>query len=747
MKNIIKNILSVAVLSTVTMASALTVHAQNMTEPYKDVNGICFKKSASLNPDGHSYTVTLESFVKGEVKIVQGVKPADIVLVLDVSGSMKDLFGTDYVELEHPDSNDGYIFSNLHFNTDANGNPRFDTAPDYPFIFYNGAYRQLKRSYKTVNGTKYYCLWFLIGSNRYFLKINGTIERSSKSSSSSGLYDIEATSYGVTTENILIWPANASVPLSRRANKLDGLKVATKKFVDVVASNDTDNGSHPSYGHQIAITIFGSSAENIIGFTPVTQSGVNTLKEKIDGLTIPNVSHTRTDLGVELAKNALTTLLSTTGHGKEETSKFVVVFTDGNPTDDEGLESFSGTDGTASKAIGHAKIIKNTEGDDAINGKVFSIGMVPSSEASTNTNIFLNYLSSNFPNAENMDTPGSGGEMNKPDGYYKDASSGDLSGIFEAIAEQATGGAENTTVTSESSVTVDVVSSSFNIPSGAGSNVTLKFAKCNGEDANGYLTFDDANAITITSTTTAAQLESAGMVLSENDDIPEVDLDQENNKVSVANYEYSANWCGLNESLTPAAYRGFKQILSFRIEIDEGAVGGPATATNEANSGIYVNGQPIAVFNQPQVVMPVSIWIQKQGLEGSDSAVFTLKRSEKTYEEYRAMGLVDANGYLNPKDSRITYLNFTKVVVNDNTMDADGVVKITGLDARYIYTIKEDAWAEAAYDFENGTQYTLKVNKTDKEPSNPFIFINTPNASHANAKVGEDNSHNVFNVK
>ena len=715
MKNIIKNILSVAVLSTVTMASALTVHAQNMTEPYQDVNGICFKKSASLNPDGHTYTVTLESFVKGEVKIVTSVKPADIVLVLDVSGSMLEAVSSDRLELLYPTVPDGYRYYDIH-GANVSGTKTHD------YILYEGEYYLLRKLNRNVSGTDYRCVYFERSSRCYYLKNDGTVHRSAHTGTS--VYNDDAQAYG-TPGNVYVisWPANASYSLYREIAKIDILKQATERFIDVVNEKDPDvEGT----GHQIAIAAYSTGLQLTKELTPIA-GNVSQLKEAVNGLSA--TGQTEINKGIIKAEEWLEAVKS------QDRSRFVVVFTDGKPTG-------SVADGTAyssvaDEALAHAKTIK-ASGDNDIKGKVFSVGMVPSNEAPEETNQFLNYLSSNYPNASSMSNHGSGTMGGE---YYYNALNGDLSDIFQAIAEQAAGGAENTQVTSESAITVDAVSADFHLPSNASEgDVTLMYAKCNGEDANEYLTFGTPM--------TPAQAVAAGMYVPEEEGqqlMPRVVINRTKNTVSVENFDFSKNWCGHDDEISE--YRGFKQILSFRIEIDEGAVGGPATATNEANSGIYVNGQPIAVFNQPQVVMPVSIWIQKQGLEGSDSAVFTLKRSEKTYEEYRAMGLVDANGYLNPKDSRITYLNFTKVVVNDNTMDADGVVKITGLDARYIYTIKEDAWAEAAYDYENGTQYTLKVNKTDKEPSNPFIFINTPNASHANAKVGEDNSHNVFNVK
>ena len=67
------------------------------TPPYHEgtgeAKGICYSKTIA-GPDDGIYTITLESFVKGAITLKQGV-PADIVLVLDVSGSMSESYGHD----------------------------------------------------------------------------------------------------------------------------------------------------------------------------------------------------------------------------------------------------------------------------------------------------------------------------------------------------------------------------------------------------------------------------------------------------------------------------------------------------------------------------------------------------------------------------------------------------------------------------------------------------------------------------
>ena len=55
----------------------------------QDNTGIVLNKSAQIQPDG-SYQITLEAYATGATNVTTSASPADIVLVLDVSGSMDD---------------------------------------------------------------------------------------------------------------------------------------------------------------------------------------------------------------------------------------------------------------------------------------------------------------------------------------------------------------------------------------------------------------------------------------------------------------------------------------------------------------------------------------------------------------------------------------------------------------------------------------------------------------------------------
>ena len=78
----------------VALLSGFAVYAQNLEDDtYKEENGIGYAKRAILQDDG-TYIIDLETFVTGEVTQTFESHPADIVLVLDVSGSMDEAIST-----------------------------------------------------------------------------------------------------------------------------------------------------------------------------------------------------------------------------------------------------------------------------------------------------------------------------------------------------------------------------------------------------------------------------------------------------------------------------------------------------------------------------------------------------------------------------------------------------------------------------------------------------------------------------
>ena len=276
----------------------------------------------------------------------------------------------------------------------------------------------------------------------------------------------------------------------------------------------------------------------------------------------------------------------------------------------------------------------------------------------------------------------------------------------------------------ESTVTVDVVSQAFNIPSGAGAPQLL-VAPMTGQTQDPV---DKADGHYVYYTFGTEVSPAAAFPEAEAAKIKLVPDPSNPNKLSTEGFDYSAHWCGPDNNAGGQWHAGgYKLILRFTVEPNEDAVGGPEVKTNTEESGIYVDGEPLVYFNQPTVKVPVSLWIKKVGLEGNDSAVFTIYYADPNAPE---------NAGKEPHEMK--YQSFTKVIVNSSTMVGnDKMVKIVGLDSKFFYSIKEDAWAWS-YDQETDEIFTSDVLQ------NPIVFENEP--KEGTVKHAEAIEHNVFSI-
>ena len=759
-----KTIYKYIVLSTVTLACGLYAAAQNLPEgTYEGQNGIAYRKSSTLKSGTtDTYIVNLDTFVYGEVTVETKAVPADIVLVLDVSGSMNEhMFTAPYTAR----SSQNYSFNSVYSLDDDEAIFYRYTDGNYYRVFYDYVER-----YYSGSGYYYFRLYFEVDGTKYYLTRSG------------GSNTITTTApTNVTGLNDRIWTGVLYNGTSS-GTKIDKLKTAVGAFIDKIRHNDLyeddtddhrrvdEHGNPTSLGNQISIVKFAAATyynssttasiapgnhyvrvydnngtigfvnystslgnnqnanctEVLASFTPTAElSDVNSLKADVNALQA--AGQTASDLGMNLARLLLESIKDT----RTESSKTVVFFTDGEPTHNGiGFSGSSGSyvaDGTtvASNTIGYSRTIKNT-----YEAQVFTVGVF-SNLGSNATNVanFMNYTSSNYPNALNMSQPGNPVAEGKRV-YYQNASNADLTAIFTTIA-QSSGGSGNTQVSGSSAVTVDVVASSFSLPANITANdITVTVAPCTGFDDENHANYKEdvgegKERLYLTFGTAKAP---------EDYGLPNITpvVDPEHNMVTTSGFDFSANWCGNDPSdantSTYKPWRGYKQTISFEIKLREEAVGGPNVVTNDEKSGIYVNGEPVATFNRPTVKIPVSLWIKKKGLLGEDSAVFNVQ-----YAKYQAG--------VDPIDlPNSAWKSFTKVIVNSNSpKDSDDypIVKLVGLDPDYFYRIKEDAWAWTYNYVDGGIQYAF-----GEDQQNPFVFDNTPKP---NIKSAEATVQNVFN--
>ena len=134
---------------------------------------------------------------------------------------------------------------------------------------------------------------------------------------------------------------------------------------------------------------------------------------------------TRADYGLQ---HAVKQLNSGVNSGRPGAQKLTVFYSDGSPTSSDEFETT-----IANNAIKAAAQLKNDH------SQVISIGAMPGADPSgtDNANRFMNYVSSNYPNAQSMSKPGARGEGTY---YYAVSARTDLQTIFEEIISIVTSG-------------------------------------------------------------------------------------------------------------------------------------------------------------------------------------------------------------------------------------------------------------------------------------------------------------------
>lgn len=279
-------------------------------------------------------------------------KPLDIVLVLDVSGSM---------------DNDG---SHIDGYT-----PVYNIQNNEEYYIADG-YRHRKLSYE--NGRWYYWTQNHWGNweRRY------VTPKENENDNTSG---------------------HVQFYVYSRVTKMEALQDAVGQFIDSTKEKNMAI-SNENLKHRIALVKFASDSDNDIGndFTDEKYNksqvvsdfttGLDNLKQTVNRL--QGEGATRADYGMKQAERVINGTSPLTG-AREEAEKIVIFFTDGNPT------SFSTFDDeVAGSAINTAYDLK------AAGVMIYSIGVFEDADPSDtrgNFNKYMNAVSSNYPDAECTD--------------------------------------------------------------------------------------------------------------------------------------------------------------------------------------------------------------------------------------------------------------------------------------------------------------------------------------------------------
>ncbi len=314
-----------------------------------------------------------------------------------------------------------------------------------------------------------------------------------------------------------------------------------------------------------------------------------------------------------------------------------------------------------------------------------------------------------------------------------------LEQAFTTIAQSQGENYENLGETSVA--TVDIVSASFNLPSNAkDSDIKVYTAKCGGVTADGQPTFTDLLLAPTRNETYVPMKKENGILVPAGDpkDVDDLipskthlgysstaqEATGKKDKITVEGFDYSNNWCGeVIENGEHKDWHGYKVTILIPIKMNPDALGGVGTETNDQGSGIFINGENRFPFTSPKVNLPVNIVINKQGLDKGESSKFTiLRKSTGDWEEVTSVFVTrhEGQGENDPR-TRIEGLPAT---------DADG--------NEYIYKVREDNWSWS-YTLTTGNELTTEDN------DNPFTFKNEKkNGIDIKVRHAESKATNTF---
>lgn len=631
-------------------------------------------KTAEDNGDG-TYTLTLESFATGKLDqtISTSRRPVNAVLVLDVSGSMAKKFASDTTAL-----------NSSSYSYDSYGDK------SYYYRHTDGKYYKVSRGsgWSWSTSTYYYYLSFSVSWTTYYLSGDGvTTQRPTN----------------VTETNSTIW--TGTLYSISTQTKIDALKTACNAFIESIAKDAEAN----NVDHRISIVKFSGSSQTLIDLeTGKVKDKKSDLLNSIKGLTADGA--TRADLGMMQALNQINNVKD------NNASKLVVMFTDGSPTSGNVFEN-----DVASDAINYSKEIK------ALNSKVYTIGIFDNSGYTEKIGQYMNYVSSNYPNAY-CTNPSSwtftGVDIAESSKYYSRVSNSEaLTGVFEGIASESVKGGADVEMETSQTVVKDILSSSFVLPEGAeASKIRVMVA-----DFDDTTPFDAKESdYKFKTPVTASDITV---------EIGEEVIDgQTLQTIVVKNFDFSANWCGpivvnKNGVVSKSWNKGKKLIFSFEIIPNPEATGGLVT-TNHKNSGVYYQDKLTNEYGnvsfevpEPQYT-PMDLVIKKNGLKAGESAIFEVTRS--------------VNGSLDP-DFKMTVV---MTAGSEGSTDDAVIVKTPVRDENkidYVYTVKETSWSWA---YEQTEAQSHSLYKADGSADNIFEFTNVTKTDLP--KHAEKALNNVF---
>ena len=348
-----------------------SVYNSNVTLP-----GIGDGKDIPITkPEESDFMVGLSALSSTSNTSVTTSTPLDIVLVLDVSGSMSSNLGTSYVYSET-------------YNIDTSGAWNY-----YALDSGTGQYVEVDRVKKHWWGE--FDHWELNGV---------TVEPKTSRDDND-------------PKHIQFYRRN-----SEKISRINALKDAAGAFVDATAVQN--QGINEANQHRLSVVTFSDNGNVAQGLTACNANNAQTIKNTIDEL--------RTG-GNTYPGNAMRSAQQALAEARDGAQKVVIFFTDGNPAP-AGTNDFN--ESMANDGVQGALTLKNNKTKIFSIG-IFEGADPGNTSTGTNNqfNAYMHAMSSNYPNATAWNQLGER-STDKLEYYYAATSSDELSEIFQHISEE-----------------------------------------------------------------------------------------------------------------------------------------------------------------------------------------------------------------------------------------------------------------------------------------------------------------------
>lgn len=375
----------------------------------QDDTGIVLNKSAKSLGNGN-YQITLEAYATGATTVTTSADPADIVLVLDVSGSMDDPMNCKEVYSSNLNEKNNY----------------------YIYIWSNGNWNWQEVTWNESWGY-YYDDYF--GTERW----ESVTPKDSNSDNNWGHIQFYSGEKKITALKTAVNGFINNVAKQSSESQIALVKFAGGKRNDNRVGDDT----YQEDGHIYNYT------QVVRSLTPASKSGE--LTGAVNKLEAGGA--TSADYGMQYAQSIIS------GAANDGKKKVVIMFTDGEPNHSSGFVGW-----VASDTISASKSMKDAD------TTVYTIGVfegangtpVNSWNGVSDTNKYMHLVSSNYKYATAMGKPGTATYPDGDKSYFLSAgSASELSSIFQKISQEVGGSTSNL----DADATIkDIVTPYFNMP-------------------------------------------------------------------------------------------------------------------------------------------------------------------------------------------------------------------------------------------------------------------------------------------